>query len=93
MSSQSSDDIQILIDKLFEKLDKATSGGELTQCTHALRVQITKKAQMGASLHDREKRIIASLGEISAPKKTNTLLILALVSALAIAAYIAFKIL
>lgn len=69
MSNQALSDIQQTIDKLFARLDAAQSGGEITQTNHALRVQITKKRQLGAALSAREQEIVAAVGEISGKKR------------------------
>ncbi len=64
-------DPQIIIDKLFEKLDNARSSGEVQQTTHALRIQITNKKKAGLALSAREKAMVASMGEITKPAKTG----------------------
>ena len=72
-------DVQVLIDTLFEKLAAARSGGEITQCNQALRVQITRKKQLGGALSEREREIVAALGEISAPRRGSPLATLVLI--------------
>jgi hypothetical protein len=69
MSNQSLHDIQIAIDNLFKKMESAKTGGEISQYSHALRVQITKKKNLGGSLMDRERALIKSIGEISQPRE------------------------
>ena len=65
MPDQRLSDIQHTIDRLFTRLDQAKGGGDLTQCTHALRVQITKKMRQKAALSEREAAIITALGPIA----------------------------
>ena len=65
MSKQDLTDIQIVIDKLFGRLDGSSTGGELTQYNHALRVQITKKKKLGGTLTAREQDLVAAVGQIA----------------------------
>ena len=90
MSNQSVQDIQQVIDKLFEKLDNAKTGGEITQYTHSLRVQITKKKKLGGSLAEREKEIVAAVGEITEKKSGGSLWILVLVILIIVGLYFAY---
>lgn len=78
MSNQTVQDIQQVIDRLFERLDNAKTGGEITQCTHSLRVQITKKRKLGGSLAEREQEIVAAVGEIAEKKSGGSLWIFVL---------------
>ncbi len=65
--SQTIADMQIEIDALFKKLDQASTGGEVTQTNHALRVKISRKRQLGGRLNEREKSLIGAVGgEINA---------------------------
>ena len=56
MSKQDLTDIQIVIDKLFGRLEGSSTGGELTQYNHALRVQITKKKKLGGEEEEKDRR-------------------------------------
>ncbi len=90
MSNQTVQDLQQVIDKLFERLDNAKTGGELTQCTHALRVQITKKKKLGGSLAEREKEIAAAVGEIAEKKSSGSLWVLVLIILVIAGLYFAY---
>ena len=81
MTKQSHDDIQTTIDALFRRLDAAQTGGELTQCNHALRVQITKKKNQGGVLTEREKELVAAVGTIAGKRSGGHLWIFVLVLA------------
>lgn len=91
MSSQSLHDIQQTIDKLFERLDNAKTGGEISQNNHALRVQITKKMKLGAALSEREKDIVAAVGAVADKKSGGSLWIMILVLAVIVGLYLAYK--
>lgn len=84
-------DVQIMIDKLFEKLDAAKSGGEITQYNQALRMQITRKRKLGGSLSAREREIVAALGEIAPPRRGNPLAMLVALVVIAAALYAAYR--
>ena len=90
MSNQTVQDLQLVIDKLFERLDNAKTGGELTQCTHSLRVQITKKKKLGGSLAEREKEIVAAVGEIAEKKSSGSLWVLVLIILVIAGLYFAY---
>ncbi len=84
-------DVQVVIDKLFEKLDAARSGGEITQYNQALRVQITRKKQLGGTLSEREREIVAALGEISPPRRGSPLTTLVLIVLAIGGLYLAYR--
>lgn len=84
-------DVQIIIHKLFEKLAAARSGGEITQYNQALRVQITRKKQLGGTLSEREREIVAALGEIVPPRSGSPLPTLVLIVAVIGALYLAYR--
>jgi hypothetical protein len=84
-------DVQTLIDKLFEKLAAARSGGEITQYNQALRVQITRKRKLGGLLSEREHEIISALGEIAAPRRRSPLTILVLIALLSGGLWLAYR--
>lgn len=91
MSKQDVSDVQIVIDKMFDKLDNAKSGGEITQYNHSLRVQITKKKKMGAALTEREKDMIAAMGQIQSKKNGNPLWMVILIAAIIGGLYVAYR--
>ncbi len=91
MSTQSLHDIQQTIDKLFERLDNAKTGGEISQNNHALRVQITKKLKLGAALNDREKDLVAAVGTVADKKSGSQLWIMILALAVIVGLYLAYK--
>jgi hypothetical protein len=84
-------DVQVMIDKLFEKLEAARSGGAITQYNQALRVQITRKKQLGGTLSEREREIVAALGEIAPPRRSSPLGTLVLAVLVIGALYVAYR--
>jgi hypothetical protein len=91
MSNQTLDDIQVTIDALFEKLEQAETGSDLTQCNHALRIQITKKKQLGGKLTEREAAIIVAMGVILAKKSGMVMQIIVGIITFFIGLYVAYK--
>jgi len=91
MANQQLTDIQQTIDALFRKLDDAKTGGEITQCNHSLRVQITKKKNQGGTLSERERDLIAAVGAIAAPKKGGQFSIFVLILAVIGGLYLAYR--
>ncbi len=92
MSTQSLEDIQVIIDNLFDRLEKAETGGEISQCNHALRIQITKKKQMGGRLSEREETLIKAIGIIEAKKNGRLMQLIVLIVAFFIGLYVAYKV-
>jgi len=93
MAQLSLNDLQPLIDKLFEKLAAARSGGEITQYNQALRVQITRKKKLGGVLNEREREIVAALGEIAPPRRGSPLTALVLIVVILGGLYLAYRLL
>lgn len=91
MSKQDLTDIQIVIDKLFGRLDGSSTGGELTQYNHALRVQITKKKKLGGTLTAREQDLVAAVGQIADQKSGGSLWVFVLVLLVIGGLYVAYR--
>ncbi len=58
----STDDTQVLIDRLFERLEDASSPASVNQFTHSLRLHITTKHDAGLVLSPREQALVDALG-------------------------------
>jgi hypothetical protein len=91
MADQQLSDVQQTIDALFRRLDDAKTGGEITQCNHSLRVQITRKRKLGGALSGRERDLIAAVGEIAAPRKKGGLGTVVLIVAVLGVLYLAYR--
>jgi len=91
MNTQNVGDVQIIIDKLFEKLDNAKSGGEITQVNHSLRIQINKKINIGGILTDRENYLVMALGKTTVKGSGNRGYLYVLLVVSALAAYVYLK--
>ncbi|MBA3937429.1 MAG: hypothetical protein H0X38_08200 [Planctomycetes bacterium] len=91
MTAPTLTDVQIMIDTLFAKLDKAASGGELTRYQHALRIQISRKRSMGGTLTARERELVAAVGTITPARRGHPLLMLIVIIVLAAAALVLYR--
>ena len=91
MSAPTLTDVQIMIDTLFAKLDKAASGGELTRFQHALRIQISRKRSMGGTLAERERELVAAVGAITPARRGHPLLTLLVIIVLGVAALVLYR--
>ena len=91
MAAPTLTDVQVLIDALFAKLDKAASGGELTRFQHALRIQITRKRSMGGTLTERERELVAAVGAIVPAQRGHPLLTLLVIIVLGGAALVLYR--
>lgn len=58
----SMDDIQVLIDNLFTRLEVAEGPAAVNLLTHSLRLHITTKHDAGAPLSPREQAVVDALG-------------------------------
>ncbi len=84
-------DVQIMIDTLFAKLDKAASGGDLTRYQHALRIQISRKRNMGGTLTGSERELVAAVGTITPARRSHPLVTLLVIIALGAAALFLYR--
>jgi hypothetical protein len=91
MAEPTLSDLQVVIDKLFEKLAAAKSGGEIIQYNQALRVQITRKKKLGGTLTEREREIVAALGEIAAPRSGSPLATLVVIVVIIGGLFLAYR--
>jgi hypothetical protein len=82
------DDLQQIIDVQFGKLTSATTGAEINQLVHGLRIHLRQKDRLGGRLTERERQIYDHR-EQGAPRSSllprllGSLLILAGLAALA----------
>lgn len=88
MSIPVDDQTQAMIDSLFDKLDRATTGGELSQLQHALRIQISRKKNAGGTLSGRERGLIAAVGDITGRRSSALRWLVTLAIVLGLLAYL-----
>lgn len=58
----STDDVQVLIDNLFTRLEGANGPAAVNLLTHSLRLHITTKHDAGLPLAPREQAVVDALG-------------------------------
>ena len=58
----STDDVQVLIDNLFTRLEGADGPAAVNLLTHSLRLHITTKHDVGLPLTPREQAVVDALG-------------------------------
>ena len=69
--SRNAEDIQETIDTLFTRLEGTNDPGKVQQLTHALRHQVSQKAEAGGRLHPREQALIAAVGSIRKRRRSS----------------------